>query len=300
MFEGEVDAFCNMQASPRTQVEYRKDLARWFAASLPLSVDGASQYKKYLTDTFAEATAGRFWSTARTFHKWLVNRGLLQHSPFDVVKAPVRRRSPVIDAPSDNDVDALVASCESPRDKAVVHLLLSGLRASEVTDLRAESIRFTPGYGYYLVVLGKGNKERVVPISDHIVEAINGLANTGSDWLVHQPDGTKLTYDTVNGLVDTASRRAGVRIYPHQLRHHYGTRMVRAGVNVIVLSKLLGHANVATTERYVSMDLSDLVEASRMDPRTNGGIRIVEGNLEGTASAGEDSGRYPALRLATA
>jgi len=301
VFETEIEAFCLMQASPRTQTEYRKDLAKWIASGWPLTVDGASAYKKYLSDTYAEASAGRYWSTVRTFYRWLVRRGLLEHSPFEVVKAPVRRRSPVIAAPSDNDVDALVAFCESPRDRAVVHLLLSGLRASEVTDLRAGSIQFTPGYGHYLTVLGKGNKERVVPIADHVVEAINSLGNTGSDWLVHQPDGSKLTYDVVNGLIDTASRRAGVKIYPHQLRHHYGTRMVRAGVNVLVLSKLLGHANIATTERYVSMDLSDLVEASRLDPRAQqGGIRLVQGNLEGPATAGEDAGSYPALRLASA
>lgn len=300
MHEAEAAAFCAMQTSPRTQAEYRKDLDRWFGANLPLTVDGAAQYKTYLVRNFSASTAGRYWSTVRTFHKWLVNRGVLEHSPFDVVKAPSRRHLPVIDSPSDNDVDALVAFCVTPRDRSVVLLLLSGLRASEVCDLTADSLRFTPGYGYYLVVLGKGQKERIVPISDETVDAINTLGNVGSDWLVHNPDGTKLTYDTVNGLIDTAARKAKVKIYPHKLRHHYGTRMVRAGVNVIVLSKLLGHATVSTTQRYVSMDLSDLVEASRLDPRNNGGIRIVPSNLEDQPRPRADAGNRPALRVASA
>jgi site-specific recombinase XerD len=118
---------------------------------------------------------------------------------------------------------------------------------------------------------------------------------------VHNEDGSQLTYDTVNNLVDRASVRAGVKIYPHKLRHHYGTRMVRAGVNVIVLSKLLGHANISTTERYVSLDLSDLVEASRLDPRTtNGGIHLVPSHLEDEPDAGEDAGRYAPRNLASA
>ena len=302
MFEAEVDAFCAMQTSPRTQAEYRKDLNRWFTSGFALSTGGVSMYKTLLMSKYSEASAARFWSTARVFHKWLVHRGLLEHSPFDAVKAPARRVNPVIDSPSDNDVDALVASCESPRDLAVVKLLLCGLRASEVTNLRAVSLKFTAGYGHYLVVVGKGNKERIVPVSDDVVDAVNDAAgNVGSDWLVHNPDGSQVTYYAVNNLVDRASERAGVKIYPHKLRHHYGTRMVRAGVNVIVLSKLLGHANIATTERYVSLDLSDLVEASRMDPRaTSGGIRIVPSHLEGESGTDSNAGSRTALRLASA
>ncbi len=302
MFEDQVDAYCGMQASPRTRTEYRKDLTRWFESGYPLTVDGVTNYKLWLCENYKEASAGRFWSTARTFHRWLVDRGVLEHSPFEVVKAPKRRRQPVIDSPSDNDVAALVRSCESPRDRAVVELLLSGLRASEVTDLKADSIKFTDGYGFYLIVLGKGNKERIVPISDNVVQAINELPNVGSDWLVHNNNGDKLTYDMVNNLVDKAAKLAGVKIYPHMLRHHYGTRMVRAGVNVIVLSKLLGHASVSTTERYVSMNLSDLVEASRLDPRSNGGIRLVsnEGRLEDRTESGQDSDHRATLHVATA
>ena len=300
MFEAEVSAFCEMQTSPRTRTEYRKDLARWFGAGLPLTVDGVAEYKRYLESSFKESTAGRFWSTARSFHRWLVNRGLLTNSPFEVVKAPVRRRNPVVNAPSDNNVDALVASCEPGRDKAVVMLLLSGLRASEVTTLRTDSIHFDNGYGYWLQVLGKGNKERIVPISDEVVAALNELPNDGSDWLVPNHDGSQLTYDTVNNLVDKASAKAGVKIYPHMLRHHYATRLIRNGVNVITLSKLLGHASVSTTERYVSMDLSDLVTASRLDPRANGGIHLVSEDLEVSTGTRADAGHRHSLRVASA
>lgn len=301
MYESEVDAFTAMQTSPRTQAEYRKDLARWYGAGLPLTVAGAAEYKSRLVGAYSEATAGRFWSTVRTFHRWLVHRGLLERSVFEVIKAPARRVQPVVESPSDNDVAALVTFCESPRDRAVVELLLCGLRASEVTDLRATSLRFEVGYGHYLVVLGKGNKERIVPVSDEVVSSIHSLGNTGSDWLVHNPDGSKLTYDMVNNLIDSASKKAGVSIYPHKLRHHYGTRMVRAGVNVLVLSKLLGHATVGTTQRYVSMDLTDLVEASRLDPRNNtGGIHLVEASPQADTRTSEGGDNLVPFRVASA
>lgn len=299
MFESEANAYCSMQTSPRTQAEYRKDLDRWFRAGLPLTVDGAAKYKEYLVANFKEASAGRFWSTVRTFHKWLAHRGLLEHSPFDVVKAPARKRQPVVNSPSDNVVDALVASCDDPRDRAVLLLLLSGLRASEVADLASDSVKFTNGYGYYLVVLGKGNKERIVPVSDEVVEAINDVPNEGTDWLLTRADGSKMSYDVVNNVVDKYAKRAGVKVYPHLLRHHYGTRMVRAGVNVITLSKLLGHSSVVTTERYVTMDLTDLVEASRLDPRNNGGIHLVS-HPQAEPSAREDADRLVPLEVASA
>jgi len=301
MFESEVNAYCEMQASPRTRTEYRKDLERWYRAGLPLTVEGVTAYKRHLETNYKEASAGRFWSTVRAFHRWLVQRGLLEHSPFEVVKAPVRRHSVGVESPAANIVDALVASCESKRDRAVICLLLNGLRASEVTDLDKGSMTFETGVGFVLKVLGKGNKERFVPLTDESVEAIMALSdNDRSDWLVPNHDGSKLTYDTVNGIVDTVAKRAGVKVHPHQLRHHYATRLVRAGVNVFALQKLLGHATVATTQRYVSMDLTDLAEAARLDPRNNGGIRLVTEDLEDGTGPRAVSGNRPALRVASA
>lgn len=299
MFRSQVDAFCNMQNSEATKREYRKDLERWFNSGLPLTVDGVTQYKVYLEANFAEASAGRFWSTVRSFHKWLVRCGLLDYSPFENVKAPKRMTGHMVQSPSDNNVDALVASCTKPRDLAVIQLLLCGLRASEVVNLRADSVKFEPEYGHYLVVIGKGNKERIVPISQTVIDAVNACGNDGSDWLVVNTDGKKLTYDTVNGIVDSVSRKAGVRIYPHLLRHHYGTRMARAGVNIITLGKLLGHADVKTTAMYVTTDLTDLVEASRLDPRNNGGIRLVTSNLEGEVATSDEADHRGSLSLAS-
>lgn len=301
MFENEVNAYCEMQTSPRTRAEYRKDLERWFRAGLPLTVEGVTQYKRHLESSYKEASAGRFWSTVRSFHRWLVQRGLLEHSPFEVVKAPVRRHSVGVESPSANVVDALVASCETWRDRAVIALLLNGLRASEVTDLRVDAVHYDPAFGYYMRVLGKGNKERFVPMTDETQQAINDVPEKDDCvWLVPNFDGSKLTYDTVNNIVDSVAKRAGVKVHPHQLRHHYATRLVRAGVNVFALQKLLGHASVSTTQRYVSMDLSDIAEAARLDPRNNGGIRIVAQDLEDGTGPRAVSGHRPALRVASA
>lgn len=304
MFKSEADAFCRMQNSPRTQQEYRKDLERWFNAGFDLTVDGVSKYRDYLSTNYRSSSAGRFYSTAKTFYRWLVQRGMLDVSPFEAVKAPRRVRDEVVNVPSDTDVNALIGAAKTPREAAVISLLLNGLRASEVTTLSASSVKFAPQFGWYMVVLGKGNRERIVPMLDETVEAIRAFEDwapeTDSPWLVHNADGSQLTYDAVNGIVDMAARRAGVDIHPHLLRHHYGTRLVRAGANVFAVQKLLGHSNVQTTQRYVTMDFTDLVEASRKDPRNRKGLQVVSSNSQDSAATGEDSGRPAALQLASA
>jgi site-specific recombinase XerD len=293
------EAFVSMQASTDTQKAYRKDIARWDEAGLPLTVEGVTQWREQLVTKHASSTAARYWSTVRTFHRWLVQVGALQHSPFEMVKAPALRPSVVVNVPSDADVECLRANLTTPRNRLIVELLLMGLRASEVVNLRADALRFDPGYGHYLVFRGKGDKERIVPVAESVIDAINAT-DYESEWMVANDDGSQVTYDTVNGVVDTAAAKAGVTIYPHMLRHHYATRLVRAGANIFSLQKLVGHASVVTTQRYTHMDLSDLVEAAALDPRRNGGIRVVEPYLQADPSPREDAGRGPAAVVASA
>jgi site-specific recombinase XerD len=160
-----------------------------------------------------------------------------------------------------------------------------------VANLRADALRFEPEYGHYLVFRGKGDKERVVPVDSAVLDAINAT-DYESEWMVANEDGSPVTYDTVNGVVDTAAAKAKVRIYPHMLRHHYLTRLVRAGANPFAIQQLAGHASIATTQRYIHMDLTDLVEAASLDPRREGGLRVVSSPIQvRTAAAGNpDSG----------
>lgn len=279
LFEEEAQSFVDMQNSHETKRAYANDLRLWFAAEKPLTVEGGSSYKAELISKYRANGAARRFNTVRTFYRWLAQRGLIEFSPFEAIKAPRRPTGNVPEVPSDEDVAALVASTNTPREGAVVSLLLNGLRATEVTTLREDSLKWTKEYGYYLIVLGKGNKQRIVPVLPETIDALQVFdkANgTESDWLVHNADGQKLTFDMVNGLVDAVAHRAKVKIHPHSLRHHYATRLIRAGANVFAVQKLLGHASVATTQLYVTMDIADLVAASHLDPRNLGdGIRLI-------------------------
>lgn len=274
-FETEVDAFVRSQHSLRTQQEYRKDLQRWFDADLPLTVDGVSQYREYLSTKFKASSAGRFWSTPRTFYRWLVQRGLLDSSPFEAVKAPKRVTNPVPRVPSREDVKALVEAAKTPRESVVLALLLNGLRASEASTVRWDDIVSVPGRGSYVIVRGKGSKERIVPFLAGTVSALEALGEPGTGYVATNVDGTRLTYNAVNGIVDECARRAKVDIHPHALRHFYATALVRAGANVFSVQRLLGHASVATTQVYVTLVTDDLFDATDLHPDQTTGLHVV-------------------------
>lgn len=269
LHENEAQSFIDSQNSLETARAYSNDLKLWFGQELPLTVEGVSQYKVWLSEKYKANGSARRYNTVRTFYRWLARRGVIEFSPFDFVKAPKRPRT-VPNVPSDEEVEKVVNSTKTEREAVVVSLLLNGLRASEVANLRADSLRYTREYGHFLVVLGKGEKERLVPLLDETVTAINTFnraQKTESEWLVYNYDGSKLSYDMVNGIVDMAARKAKVKIHPHSLRHHYATRLIRAGANVFAVQGLLGHDNVSTTQHYVQMDMTDLVKATSLDPR---------------------------------
>lgn len=279
LFDTETQAFLNTQNSVETKRAYGNDLRLWFEQGLPLTVEGAAEYKAWLTRFYKPNGSARRFNTVRTFYRWLAQRKLIEYSPFEAVKAPKRPSGSVPEVPSDEEVEALIGATKTTREAAVVSLLLNGLRASEVSDLTADAMKWTKEYGYYMVVTGKGNKQRIVPVLPETIDALQAFDKDNgieSQHLVHNPDGGRLSFDTVNGIVDMAARKAKVNIHPHSLRHHYATRLIRAGANVFAVQKLLGHASVSTTQIYVSMDISDLVAASGLDPRNLGnGIRLV-------------------------
>jgi integrase/recombinase XerD len=263
-----------MQRSPETRRAYANDLRRWEEAGLPLTIDGAIAFRDALEASLAPASAARVWSTVRSYHRWLVVLGETLTSPFEFLKGPrrVSHRTPKV--PANSAVDAIFAasSC-NPQWRLILALLLNGLREGEVITLTKDAIEDHDGVPV-LRVVGKGQKERLVPATIETQQAIVAAlakyneAETASPWLVPDYDGSQRTGRQVRAAVYKAADYAGVeRVNPHAFRHHYATRLIKAGANVLHVKDLLGHASVSTTQVYVTLDLSDLVQAAGLDPR---------------------------------
>lgn len=282
--------FCNQQTSKHTSEAYLYDLRTWFTF-LDERVETreiAIEYRKFLEGKYSARTSARRFNTGRAFYRWTGG-----NNPFDGVKSPKRLRNATPAVPSDATVDAILEGAGSSRDRAVVALLLNGLRASEITLLGPDDFVWSPQYGCHIIrVRGKGNKERLLPANSEtsrMVSAYLSISKRGVPWLIGALRGNEgMTRRQVTEVMRRACKRAGIpEVSPHKLRHHFGTRMWQAKKDLLALQNLMGHESPVTTQVYVRLDLGDVVDMMKHDPRNR-----KESNVEDYTDGGA-VGRNP-------
>ena len=217
----------------------------------------------------APATVARHLSSARALFADLVRRGERPDDPSLVLVGPRRRRrlpdpvtaedcTQLLDGDWNDDVRSL-------RDRAVLELLYGcGLRASEVCALALSS--YDPVAGR-LRVVGKGDRERLIPVGEPAREALDGWLLSGrprfagaSDALLVSVRGRALSPSDVRRTLERRGRIAGVSARsPHALRHAYATHLLEGGAGVREIQELLGHASAATTQIYAHVAVPHLV-----------------------------------------
>lgn len=269
--------FVGMQTSPHTSRAYKYDIEKWelFASHLDEATpESTLAFKKALEENYAPATAQRVWCTVAAFYGWMKGTGRTEAAPFHGIKSPTRPIDESPPVPTDDEIARLLAATQDGtefgfRATAVVALLLNGLRAQEVCDSRRVGFRFEQD-AWLLTFIGKGGKFRTVPINSEAREALLDLhmnVPNDSQWLVPNSKGEQMNSKSVWRLVKHYGKKAGIPdVYPHMLRHHYATRLVRNGVDLYTLQKLMGHTRADTTQRYVSLDNRDMIKALMNDP----------------------------------
>ena len=277
---GWIEAFLEMMAGERasarnTLTAYGKDLADAQAflkgRGVDLSTAGAEQIEAYfaaLSDRgMSPATAARRRSAVRQFYRFVLGEGWRSDDPSRRVDAPKKGR-PLPKVLSRAEVDAIIAAAGA-RDGAqglrlacMVELAYaSGLRISELTALPLSVLARDPAY---LIVKGKGGKERLAPLNDAARAAVKAYLEVREDFLP-KGDGAnpwlfpsrskagRLTPRRFAQLLDEAAADAGIdpaRVSPHVLRHAFATHLLEGGADLRVVQKLLGHADIATTQIY--------------------------------------------------
>lgn len=264
--------------STNTQAAYRRDLetfAEWLGGRSPasLSVRDLGDYLAHLgTRGLARASIARQAATLRTFFAFLQLEGLVAESPADLL-APGRRDDTIPGVLTPDQVDRLLANPDHAtptgnRDRAVLELLYAtGCRASEVSAMKISDVHLAE---QFCTCHGKGDKERVVPLGRRAVAALSAwLTDTrpafairaGSPpWAVLSSRGNRLSRMRIWEIVRTHAMEAGVPpdIGPHTLRHSFATHLVSGGVDLRHVQEMLGHASIATTQRYTHVDASRL------------------------------------------
>ena len=275
-----IEAFLEMMAGERasarnTLTAYGKDLADAQAFLKGRGVDLSNARPEQIEAYFAAlsdrgmspATAARRRSAVRQFYRFVLGEGWRSDDPSRRVDAPKKGR-PLPKVLSRAEVDAIIAAAGA-RDGAqglrlacMVELAYaSGLRISELTALPLSVLARDPAY---LIVKGKGGKERLAPLNDAARAAVKAYlevrkgflpkGDAANPWLFpSRSKAGRLTPRRFAQLLDEAAADAGIdpaRVSPHVLRHAFATHLLEGGADLRVVQKLLGHADIATTQIY--------------------------------------------------
>jgi len=282
-----------------TILAYRRDLVNYelFLAARGHTVDDAdvATVEEHLAERRAgglgPASVARALAALRGLHRFLVEEGDVAADPTTDVR-PLRSPRRLPKAIDEDDVGRLLATTTgrdpaSVRDRAILEALYgTGMRVSELAGLSLSDLRSDTGL---VRVLGKGDKERLVPMGRHARRALDGWlgprgrpefeprrwARRGDAEAVFlNARGGRLTRQGVWGVLKKRARAAGIedRVHPHVLRHSCATHMLAHGADIRVVQELLGHSSIATTQLYTKVSLAHLRQAyEQAHPRAGRG-----------------------------
>lgn len=213
----------------------------------------------------------RILSGIRSYFKFLRLSGLIEKNPTDLLESPrLGRHLPEV--LSVEEIDMMIEAIpegkeESLRNHAIIETLYgSGLRVSELTDARLSRLNMEDGY---MIVEGKGSKQRIVPVSPSALDLIReylpqrsrlSIKPDASDILFLNRRGARMTRVMVFYIIRDLAAAAGIlkKVSPHTLRHSFATHLLEGGASLRVIQELLGHESLETTEIYVHLDRSTL------------------------------------------
>jgi integrase/recombinase XerC len=290
----QISDFCSFleterNVSSNTLAAYRSDLTQLAAFVFHEKGENASaaevdhlllrRYLALLGKSAKKSSIGRKLAAIRTFFRFLLRRGIIAKNPAELIATPKKEQrlpfhlnidqaTTLVEAPPDNGKYAL-------RDRAVLELLYSsGLRVSELTGLDIGDLDLAGGM---VRVMGKGGKERIVPVGSRAIQAVHEYLSrrgelAGSGPLFLNTRGTRLNRRSVTRIVDdhVLAIAAFKHISPHVLRHTFATHMLEGGADLRAIQELLGHASLSTTQKYTHVSIDRLMEVyDRAHPKAH-------------------------------
>lgn len=255
-----------------------REFASWLASELgpgiTLEKTAGENIRQYISSRIDQdggqvitgRTQARILSSLRSFFGWLQTEGIITENPCDGIDAPkIGRYLPaVLSVDEVNDIMNSVDQSKwgGVRDRAILELLYGcGLRVSEVSDVRISNVYLQEKF---VRIVGKGNKERVVPMGDPAAEAVTAYLAVrpepagadSEDILFLNRSGRQLSRISVFNMVKKQAMLAGItkEISPHTFRHSFATHLIEGGADLRVVQEMLGHESILTTEIYTHLD----------------------------------------------
>lgn len=265
--------------SPNTVDAYMRDLDKLLTylcgeqlVITNVKLENLEHFSATLADIgICPSSQARILSGVRTFYRFLVLDGYMQDDPTELLESP-KLPGHLPEVLSTAEVDMLeeaidMAKWEGQRNRAIIEVLFScGLRVSELVNLKISNLYFVE---QYVCVMGKGGKERLVPISPRALREINAwflmrdrmkIKPGEQDYVFLNRRGSHLTRTMILIMIKRYAVAAGIRktISPHTLRHSFATVLLEGGADLRAIQMMLGHESIGTTEIYTHVDTSML------------------------------------------
>ena len=250
----------------------------------PLQIDGniIERFVYSSAKVMAPRSQARMISGIRNFFDYLIFEDLRKENPTDLLESPkIGRKLP--DTLSETEINQIISGIdlskpEGERNRAMLETLYScGLRVSEMIELRISDLFFEEGF---IKVIGKGNKQRFVPINNYmikLIETYKNLIRSGikaqkgfEDTLFLNRRGKQLSRNMVFMILKELTQRAGISktVSPHTFRHSFATHLLENGADLRSIQQMLGHESITTTEIYMHLDKSHLKQVvEKFHPR---------------------------------
>ena len=265
--------------SPNTVAAYISDVGKlitWCEEEqrdpVTLTLDDLETFSASLHDLgIASSSHARILCGVRAFYQYLTIDGYVEQDPSELLESPIQDKH-LPDVLSTEEVDMIInaidlSNWEGQRNRAIIEVLFScGLRVSELVTLTLSNIYEEDGF---VRILGKGNKERLVPISGRALHELHlwymdrrqmKIKPGEEDYVFLNRRGAHLTRTMIFIMIKQYAAMAGIRktISPHTLRHSFATALLEGGASLRVIQTLLGHESIGTTEIYTHIDMSTL------------------------------------------
>jgi len=269
-----------------TIIAYREDLNIYLDFIIKRGMNALSKVSKNDIIEFmlfeknkgvSPISISRRLAAIRMFHRFLARERVLKEDPTTLIDSPKLWKK-VPDTLSLNEVEALISQPnprlpQGSRDKAILETLYAtGMRVSESTNLKVNNLNLDIGF---LRCIGKGNKERVIPLGKKAINSINRylefsrphfLKNKTSEFLFVNRSGVKISRQSIWKLIKQYAKEAKIKkpIKVHTLRHSFATHLLERGADLRSVQEMLGHSNISTTQIYTHIDKDRLKTIHKM------------------------------------
>lgn len=275
--------------SANTLEAYLRDIKKLqkFTDTKPLQIT-SSEVEEFLyqfaKENYAARSQARLVSSLKSFFNYLQYEEWRIDNPAELLETP-KLGLKLPDTLSVEEIDQLIAeidlgTAEGERNRAILETLYGcGLRVSELTELKLSDLFFEENF---IRVIGKGNKQRLIPISDYTIKYIDiyrkeirvhlPIQKGFEDFVFLNRRGKKLTRVMIFTIIKNLAEKAGLRkkISPHTFRHSFATHLLKNGADLRSIQMMLGHESITTTEIYTHLDDTSIREAVlKFHPRNN-------------------------------